>query len=274
MSTEYELALPTMEDLPSEYEGEEALPDEFHVFLGVLLMQTFRPPKFLPDRYFSAMDMYLYYQARPVVHGFRPDWFGAIGVPALHRGWQRTSYVVWNEAAGPFIIVEAQSPGTTKNDLGRGAVPANAPTKWNVYEKVLKVPYYVTIDHHKSPAEVHFFRHDGERFVEVAPPDNRLWMPEADLGIGFWHGAFGKLMGDWVRFYDAQGNWIPTEAEELDRERKEKERARKEKERERKARLEAQLRENQERLAKERERAEKERLAAKLRELGIDPDTL
>ncbi|MFQ3640235.1 MAG: Uma2 family endonuclease, partial [Chloracidobacterium sp.] len=105
-----ELALPTMDDLPSEFEGEEALPDEFHAFLAYLLIETFRPPKFLPDRYFSALDMYLYYQAQPTLHGLRPDWFGVVDVPLLRDGRQRTSFVVWEEKATPLIIVEALSP--------------------------------------------------------------------------------------------------------------------------------------------------------------------
>ncbi len=261
-----------MRDLPSEYEGEVALPDEFHALLGTLLTQTFQPPAFYPDRCFCAVDMYLYYQPLPEPHGFRPDWFGVVDVPALYEGDLRGSYATWDEGVNPLLVVEALSPGTARNDLGRGAVPRKSPTKWDVYETVLKVPYYVTIDHHKYPAQIRFFKHDGEGFEEVHPADDRLWMPEAGLGIGRWKGKFGKSTREWVRFYDVKGNWIPTPEERADRERKEKER-------ERKAKLEARMREKQERLAKEaaierenNERAEKERLAEMLRALGIDPD--
>ena len=191
MPVSSELALPTMEDLPSEFEDEEALPDEFHAFLAYLLLDTFRPPQFLPDRYFSAMDMYLYYRAQPTLHGLRPDWFGVVGVPLLRRGQQRTSFVVWEEQATPLIIVEALSRGTAKTDLGRGALPARgAPPKWEVYEQHVRVPYYVTVNHHREPVEVKFFRHDGVRLREVAAEGGRLWMPEAGLGIGVWRGRF------------------------------------------------------------------------------------
>ncbi|QUW01978.1 hypothetical protein J8C06_06250 [Chloracidobacterium validum] len=269
-----ELALPTMDDLPSEFEGEEALPDEFHAFLAYLLIETFRPPKFLPDRYFSALDMYLYYQAQPTLHGLRPDWFGVVDVPLLREGRQRTSFVVWEEKATPLIIVEALSPGTTRNDLGRGALPAqDSPTKWEVYEQHLKVPYYVTVNHHRRPAEVRFFRHDGVGLREVTSGEGRLWLPEAGLGIGIWRGRFKRLEGDWVRFYDAEGRWLPTDEERAAAEQAAKERERAEKEL-------AWRQAEQERLAKEaalareqQERAEKERLAAKLRTLGIDPET-
>lgn len=280
--TEGLLTLPTMEELPSEYDGEEALPDEYHALLALLLMETFRPPRHWPDRCFSALDMYLYYEARPVLHGLRPDWFGVVGVPRLRGGDQRTSYAVWEEGVGPLVVVEALSRGTREGDVGRGALPpVGAPRKWDVYEKRLRVPYYVTVDHHQRPAEVTFYRHDGEGFREVGGVERRMWMAEAGLGVGVWRGVYAGLRREWVRFYDATGAWIPTGEERVRQER----RARLA---ERRARLEAQKREKQERRARlaeqeakeaalERERREreaKERLAAKLRELGFDPDAL
>jgi hypothetical protein len=73
------------------------------------------------------------------------------------------------------------------------------------------------------------------------------------LGLGVWFGNYKGCDRHWLRWYDADGNWIPTTEE----------------------------RELQERLAKEQERLAKEsaleradRLAQRLRELGINPDDL
>jgi predicted transposase YdaD len=33
------------------------------------------------------------------------------------------------------------------------------------------------------------------------------------LGLGLWQGAFEGVTRHWLRWYDDQGNWIPTDAE-------------------------------------------------------------
>ena len=87
------------------------------------------------------------------------------------------------------------------------------------------------------------------------PREQRLWLPEADLGIGLWHGAYQGIERQWLRFYDDRGGWIPT-AEERGEQRADAERQRAEQE--------------YQRAEQERQRAE--RLAAQLRALGIEPE--
>jgi hypothetical protein len=53
-----------------------------------------------------------------------------------------------------------------------------------------------------------------------------------------WQGSYDGIPRRWLRWFDGQGNWIPTIAEQ-----------------------------------KQQEQQRAERLAQKLRELGIDPDT-
>jgi len=45
------------------------------------------------------------------------------------------------------VVVELLSPGTEKEDLGQTRQELNEPpTKWQVYEQILRVPYYVVFD--------------------------------------------------------------------------------------------------------------------------------
>lgn len=249
---------PTMDDLPSEFIGEEALPNEFHALFAILLMETFFPKTFPIDRVFSVLDMYLYFQHQGKTRGFRPDWFGAVDVPALYEGTRmRQSYVVSAEGKPPFIIVEALSKSTEDNDLGRGVWPKdNAPSKWDVYETILKIPYYVTINHETD--EIRLFRHDGAKFVRETPEDGRMWMPEVGLSVGPWRGTFRNREAVWIRFFDDKGNPVPTSDERTAEEISQKERERTEK-------LAAL------RLVDE-ERQKAEILREKLRALGVDPD--
>jgi Uma2 family endonuclease len=39
----------------------------------------------------------------------------------------------------------------------------------------------------------------------LALEDRRRWLPEADLGLGIWEGAYEGIHGQWRRWLDAEG---------------------------------------------------------------------
>jgi len=41
-------------------------------------------------------------------------------------------------------------------------------------------------------------------------------MPDFELGCSLWRGVY-RALRQWLRWYDAQGNWVPTEAEMVQR---------------------------------------------------------
>jgi Uma2 family endonuclease len=222
--------MPTMYDLPSENPEEPGLPDEFHDLQPQLLSRTLRLSTIAPDDFFTGADLNLYYDSLHTQWYKRPDWFLAIGVPRLYRGQDlRNSYVVWQERQAPFVIVELLSPGTEAEDLGPfAASPANLnaeapsngqtqpkpPAKWQVYEQILRVPYYVVFSRYTR--ELRFFRLVGGRYQEhpVDATNPRLWIPELDLGLGLWEGTFEGISRVWLRWYDATAAWVPTDAEQ------------------------------------------------------------
>ncbi len=240
--------LPTMYDLPSENPEEPGLPDEFHDFQPELLRLTFRPPTHAPEQVFTASDMNLYYDVRYPNWYKRPDWFGVVGVPRLYDGGNlRLSYVMWQEGVSPFVVVELLSPGTEAEDLGQTEREDDEPpTKWQVYEQILRVPYYVTFSRYTDRLQV--FTLQAGRYQELGLDAPKVWMPEIGLGLGLWQGEYAGLNRLWLRWHDSYGHWIPTEAEQ-ERQRAEQERQRAE---------------------QERQRAE--RLAERLRALGVNPD--
>jgi len=152
------------------------------------------------------------------------------------------------------MVVELLSPGTEREDLGATEPdPAQPPAKWQVYEQILRVPYYVVFSRYTD--ELHCFELTGGRYREVQPAEERLWLPEAEVGLGLWWGTYQGVERRWLRFYDAQGAWIPT-LPEAERQRADQERQRAEQERQR----------------AEQERQRAERLVAQLRALGVEPD--
>ncbi|MGF1600870.1 MAG: Uma2 family endonuclease [Thermosynechococcaceae cyanobacterium] len=263
--TSVQKPLPTMYDLPSEYPEELGLPDEFHAFQPQLLRETCQLPDYSADDIFIGTDINVYYDSRHTPWHKRPDWFLVLGVPqAKQQEDLRWSYVIWQEGVSPFLVVELLSPGTEDEDLGRSLRQINQPPgKWEVYERILRVPYYVVFDRYEN--NFRLFQLTATRYQELEITDNRYWFEELDLGLGVWEGDFQAATGQWLRWYDAAGHWIPTSAEFAEQE---KQRAEQETQR---ANQETQ-RANQEAQRADREQQRAERLAERLRELGVDPE--
>jgi Uma2 family endonuclease len=233
--------LPTMYDLPSESPEEMGLPDKFHDLQPRLLSETCLPNA---EDFFVGIDMNLYYDVKHTGWYKRPDWFLVLGTSdSKFQSELRLSYVVWQEGLTPFLMVELLSPGTEAEDLGQTLrVVGKPPTKWQVYEQILRVPYYAVFDRYSS--QFRMFCLQGIQYVELAISGQGFWFDALELGLGVWTGTYRGVAGQWLCWYDAAGNWVVSE---------------------------------QERTLRAEQRAESaeqraELLAARLRELGIDVD--
>jgi Uma2 family endonuclease len=244
-------ALPSMYDLPSEDPEEMGLPDEFHDFQPDLLRETCQPKA---DEFFIGADINLYYDTKHTGWYKRPDWFLVIGVSASKSiADSRLSYVMWQEHIAPFLMVELISPGTEAEDLGQTLrVLGKPPTKWQVYEKILRVPYYAIYDRYSN--KFRMFSLQATQYVEIAiNNDQRFWFEEIELGIGIWNGSYQGIVGQWLRWYNQAGNWILTNEERTQI---------------------ADKRLVQANLEADQERKKNELLSAKLKELGVNVDEI
>jgi Uma2 family endonuclease len=205
--------LPTMYDLPSEEIGESGLPDEFHFKQALLLRDAFKPPNVPDDQVFSAIDLYLYYDHHHTNRYKRPDWFGVIGVPHLYENRDfRLSYVIWQERVAPLIVVELLAPDVDEGELTRSQGESDGlPTKLEVYEQILRVPYYALFGRQETELRVFQLR-DG-RYVEAKGHNGRFWIAETGLWLGLWQGRYDRQERLWLRWFGTQENWIPTDAE-------------------------------------------------------------
>jgi Uma2 family endonuclease len=195
---------------------------------------------------FCGSDINLYYDVKHPNWYKRPDWFGVVGVPRLYEERElRLSYVIWQEGVNPLVIVELLSPGTEDEDLGQKVRElGKPPTKWEVYERILRVPYYVVFSRYTN--EMQPFCLVGDRYQQAELRNGRLLIPSIELSLGLWQGSFQGVDRLWLRWMTLDGNLILTPEEEAATAQK--------------------------RATNAEERAD--RLAARLRELGIDPDEL
>ncbi|WP_218079435.1 Uma2 family endonuclease [Anthocerotibacter panamensis] len=262
------LHLPTMYDLPSEEVGEAGLPDEYHGLQAFLLSRTFRPVGYAWEQVFTAVDLNLYYDLGHTHWYKRPDWFAAVGVSRLYEGHDlRQSYVIWQEQVAPILIVEILSPGTENEDLGRTErQPGKPPTKWEVYEQILQVPYYLVFD--EETHLMQFFKLSAGYYQEVrlaaSFQEQRMWIEELGIGLGLWYGFWESHTQWWLRWYDRAGDWILTSEEQAQQQAQQ-------------AQQQAQQAQQQAQQAEERAQQavqEMELLRSRLRALGLDPDKL
>jgi Uma2 family endonuclease len=205
--------LPTMYDLPSEDPEESGLPDEFHDFQPKLLRETCQPTTYPSTEIFIGADLNLYYDGRHTQWYKRPDWFLALGVEAADRQEDlRWSYVIWQDFVSPFLVVELLSPGTEDEDLGRKVREiGKPPLKWEVYERILRVPYYVVFDRYDQ--EFRVFALQGGHYQQLDCGESRFWFEDLGIGLGVWEGAYTGVTGKWLRWYDRDDQWIPTNTE-------------------------------------------------------------
>ncbi len=277
--------LPTMYDLPSEDPEEPGLPDEFHDLQPQLLSATLRLTDISSNRIFTGTDLNLYYDPDHPLWHKRPDWFVAIGVPRLYAEQDlRLSYVVWDEGVNPFVVMELLSPGTEKEDLGQTkSVVGEPPTKWQVYERILKVPYYILYDRYSGVLRAYFLVES--QYQEMAIVDNQIWLPELKLGLGLWQGEYDGIKRQWLRWLDAEGNWIPTRLEQAGQQLEEAEQQL-EQAGQQLEQAGQQLEQTEQQLEEAEQQREQERqqrliaeqkmaqMAEQLRKLGIDPNQL
>jgi Uma2 family endonuclease len=150
--------------------------------------------------FFVGGNMFIYFneqQARD--RDFRgPDFFFVRGVPLNPP---RPYWAVWKERGKyPDLIIELSSPSTIKEDLT---------TKKDIYEKTFHTHEYICFNPFSGRLDAWRLIH--HRFEPIVPDERGwLWCEELGLWLGPWRGKFQGKEDTYLRFYDKQGNLVPT----------------------------------------------------------------
>ena len=137
-----------------------------------------------------------------------PDWFFVPGVPPMLDGMTRRSYVLWQEAVRPLIVMEFVSgDGSEEHDR----TPYKG--KFWVYERAIAAPYYVIFDFETPSLELYHANHVG--YLLVAPnAAGRFPVEPLGVELGIWKGDYRNQDMHWLRFWDsATGEMLPSAEE-------------------------------------------------------------
>jgi len=183
-----------------------------------------------------------------------PDW-GYVPRITVPRDEVIRSYTPQLQGELPAVVLEFLSA----TDGGEYSIKETYPPgKFYFYERILQVPSYGIFNPQTGSLEL--YRLDDNQRYQLASPneDGRFWLPEMQLFLGVWSGNRENRQGDWLRWWDEQGNLLLWASERVSQE-------------EQRAETERQRAEN-ERQRAETERQRAERLAAQLRAAGIEPE--
>ena len=188
-----------------------------------------------------------------------PDWFYVPNVPPTLDGKMRRSYVMWREYIAPLIVIEFVSGDGSEE---RDKTPLSG--KFWVYEQVIRPLYYAIYEVDPGQVEVYHWQ-DGRYELVSANERGNYPIPLMGVELGIWNGIYQNAKLPWLRWWDKNGNLLPTGEERAEFEQREKELALQ------KAEQERQRAEEQQQRA-EQQQQHIERLMAQLRALGVEPD--
>jgi Uma2 family endonuclease len=191
---------PTEEDLP--YDDGEPMESGWHRAAMNLLIECIEYHLQERKDFYVGGNQFIYFSKEEVFNrDFRgPDFYF---IKDVEHDRLRLSWVAWQENDRlPNVIVELTSPSTEHIDRVAKKV---------VYAEKMHVPDYFIYDPYAAdPLEG--WRLSSAGYGAALPVDakGQIWSQELNLYIGTWVGTFQGHFARWPRFFDAEGNVIPT----------------------------------------------------------------
>jgi Uma2 family endonuclease len=155
--------------------------------------------------YYIGHDCGIYWKLTdPPLQGCKsPDWYYVPGVPHLLNGLMRRSYVLWQELAAPYLLLEyASDDGSEERDQ-----TPNTGKFW-IYERRIRPAFFGIYEPDAARLQMHHLVED--RFELVVPnAHGRIFLPGLGVELGIWHGRFEDYDMPWLRWWDTKGNLLP-----------------------------------------------------------------
>ena len=266
--------LPSAEELPCS--DETAVDNQLQNDIPNLLLSLLAFIWAERDDWYFGVDMGVYYN--PDEPAIIPDGFLAIGVKHDTGERGRLSYVLWEEAyIMPILALEVISEKYNGEYEGK---LADYQTLGVLYYAIYN-PLSGRRGRFKNRERLEVYKLIAGKYELLEPENNRVWLPEIGLALGYEQGEHIAWVREWLYWYDRSGNRYLTAEERARAAAAMAEQAsliaqqeRLNAQQERLAKEEAEAIAEQERLAKEEAEQKAQRLAERLRSLGINPDEM
>jgi len=259
--------LPTAEDLPSS--DETPVDNQLQNDIPNLLLSLLAELWANRDDWYFGVDMGIYYN--PEEPAIVPDGFLSIGVKHDTGERGRLSYVLWEEKnIMPILALEVVSEKYN----------SEYEDKLADYQK-LGILYYAIYNplsgrrgRFKQRQRLEVYRLISGKYELLEMENNRVWLPEIQLALGYEKGEHIAWYREWLYWYPASGDRYLTANERAINAEMIANQERLIAHQERLAANQQRLIANQERVAKQEAERKVERLAERLKMLGINPDEI
>jgi len=238
----------TWEKLPDDYPlPDDPVDNRTQPLLAIALTNSLRSNQRIANNSITSTNYAICATLNGKIVVKAPDWAYVPQFSASDAEIER-SYTPQLQGDFPTIVMEFLS----ETEGGEYSTkPTYPPGKWFFYEQVLRVPVYVIFEPQDNIIELYRLDTTGQYQVQTPDESGRYWLSELELFLGSWTGtAFGRT-GNWLRWWDGEGNLLLWDSEQVERER---EIAR------------------QEREIAQQERLRAEKLLAQLRAAGLEPE--
>jgi Uma2 family endonuclease len=259
--------LPTAEELPCS--DETPVDNQLQNDIPNLLLSLLAFIWAERDDWYFGVDMGVYYN--PDEPAIVPDGFLAVGVKHDTGERGRLSYVLWEEAyTMPLLALEVISEkynGEYEDKL------TDYQTLGILYYAIYN-PFSGRRGRFKNRGRLEVYCLVAGKYELLASENNRVWLPDLGLALGYEQGEHIAWNREWLYWYDQSGNRYLTAEERAIEAEAIATQERLIAQQERLAKQEAEAIATQERLAKQEAEQKAQRLADRLRALGINPDEM
>lgn len=191
--------LPSAEELPCS--DETAVDNQLQNDIPNLLLSLLAFIWAERDDWYFGVDMGVYYN--PDEPAIIPDGFLAIGVKHDTGERGRLSYVLWEEAyIMPILALEVISEKYNGEYEGKLAD-----------YQTLGILYYVIYNplsgrrgRFKNRERLAVYKLIAGKYELLEPENNRVWLPEIGLALGYEQGEHIAWVREWLYWYDRSGN--------------------------------------------------------------------
>ncbi|MBD2620389.1 Uma2 family endonuclease [Microcystis flos-aquae FACHB-1344] len=239
--------LPSAEELPSS--DETPVDNQLQNDLPNLLLSLLALIWSGRDDWYFGVDMAVYYN--PDESAFVPDGFLAVGVNHDTGERGRLSYILWGEKyILPILFLEVISEKKYNSEYEEKFL--NYQTLGILYYAIYN-PLSGRRGRFKNRQRLEVYKLISGKYELLESENNRVWLPEIGLALGYEKGEHIAWYREWLYWYDQSGNRYLTAEERAKN---------------------AEAIAAQERLAKQEAEQKAIRLAERLRGLGINPDEM
>ena len=251
--------LPTAEELPCS--DETPVDNQLQNDIPNLLLSLLASIWADRDDWYFGVDMAVYYN--PDEPAIVPDGFLVVGVKHDTGEKGRLSYVLWQERIMPILSLEIISEKYNREyedklidyqDLG-------------ILYYAIYNPFSGRRGKFKNRQRLEVYRLIAGKYELLPMDNNRVWLPEIGLALGYERGEHIAWCREWLYWYDSSGDRYLTANERAIKSEANAEQ-------QKAIADQATLAQQQAEAIAIQERQQKEKLAAYLRSLGVNPDQI